>query len=161
MKLAFVTPLTPRWVKVRLPHRVSAVCGAADVYTWTDEKGIVHYGAIPPDEGDAEQVEINETAPPGEPGASADADESGRDTENTASFAQQQREKLSQQREFQRANQAEIDRLCQLHRARKEKFEPVQRILWTNEQGEKIRMDHEERAALVEESKEFIASNCQ
>jgi hypothetical protein len=140
---------------------LSSFALVADVYTWTDENGIVHYGAIPPDEGDAEQVDLDEPAPPGGAGAPADADESGRDTENTASFAQQQRDKLSQQREFQQASQAEVDRLCQLHRARKEKFEPAQRILWTNEQGETVRMDNEERAALVEESKEFIARNCQ
>jgi hypothetical protein len=40
-------------------------------------------------------------------------------------------------------------------------MEPARRVFYTNEQGESVRMDDDERMALIEESRAFLAENCE
>lgn len=134
---------------------------ATEVFTWTDEDGIVHYGDLPPDNSDARQIDIQDAYKPGtvEPPdpASQNQAEAGQPPQ---SAAQQRRERMSQEREERREAQAETDRMCALHRQRLEQMEPARRVLYTNEAGESVRMDDDRRMGLIEESKEFIAKNC-
>ena len=46
---------------------------AADVYKWTDEKGVVHYGDTPPEGSDATRVALREIRPAQEDPAPAAA----------------------------------------------------------------------------------------
>jgi len=39
-------------------------------------------------------------------------------------------------------------------------MEPSRRVFYTDESGQTVRMDDEERVSLVKEDKEFIAKNC-
>jgi hypothetical protein len=68
---------------------------------------------------------------------------------------------MSKEREERREAQAEADRMCALHRQRLEQMEPARRVFYTDEAGESVRMDDDRRMGLIEESKEFIAKNCE
>ena len=141
---------------------------ATEVYTWTDENGVVHYSDSPRASGQMEALEVEEIYRPGSkdayatpadptpsesvPAAAAESD--------TASAAQQRREQIAKDRAERRAEQAETERLCARHRQRLEQMEPARRVLYTDEQGETVRMDDDQRMALIDESKDFLRKNC-
>jgi hypothetical protein len=39
-------------------------------------------------------------------------------------------------------------------------MEPARRVFYTDDQGESVRMDDDQRMALIDESKAFLAKNC-
>ena len=67
---------------------------------------------------------------------------------------------MAEVRKERREAQAEIDLMCQKHSKRVEQIEPYRRVYYTNEQGERERMDDNLRVELVDESKAYIAENC-
>ncbi len=67
---------------------------------------------------------------------------------------------MAKDREERMKEQAETERLCGLHKQRLEQVEPARRVFYTNEKGEPVRMDDEQRVRLVEESKDFLEKNC-
>ena len=81
--------------------------------------------------------------------------------EAVQSRAQERRDKMAREREERRENQAVTDQMCKLHRDRLARVEPARRVMYTNDEGELIRMDDDERMALVDESREFISKNCE
>jgi Domain of unknown function (DUF4124) len=150
--------------------------GAAEVYTWTDENGVQHFSDRPRADGQSETIEAEEAYRPGtadayaapaetagaaetaEPATSAEA---GPAAEEPLSAAAARREEQARKREERRAEQAELDRLCAQHRQRLEQVEPSRRVFYTDASGETVRLDDEQRVGLVEESKAFLAKNCQ
>jgi Domain of unknown function (DUF4124) len=134
------------------------------VYTWTDEKGVVHYTDTPPDNPNAVEIPATEAYRPGSTGVypPADAAETGdeEDPATVASPADEQRQKMDEAREESQEKQAERARICKLARDRLETIEPSRRVFYTNEQGETVRLDDEERVTLVEQAKTLIAANC-
>jgi len=143
---------------------------ATDVYTWTDENGIVHYSDAPPDAAETEKINIDDAYRPGTAGVDPSSPYSeqsapeGGDAaavDPTPSYAQQRREQLASERQERREAKAQIDQMCTRHRQRLAQVEPARRVFYTNEEGESVRMDDSERIGLVEESKEFIAKNCE
>lgn len=139
---------------------------AAEVYTWTDENGVLHYSDTPRTDGPAETIEAKEAYRPGSadayptPAAPQEAQAAAESAEAPQSAADARRAELASQREERRESQAEIDRLCAQHRQRLEQIEPSRRVFYTDEAGETVRMDDEERVALVEESRAYIDKNC-
>lgn len=142
---------------------------AAEVYTWKDADGVTHFSDMPPEAGNAQQIEVEEAYYPGSSGAytndEASASEpSGEDdnpmTENPQKLAEQRREQLAKDRQDRKEAKAETDALCEQNRQLLERLEPARRVFYTNEQGEEVRMDDEQRVGLVEEAKDFIAENC-
>lgn len=147
-------------------------CGpapATEVYTWTDANGVVHYSDSPPASGASATVQVDEIYRPG----SADAYPStGKQSQLPAAApdqpespppptaAQLRREQIAENRSKSQEARAETERLCALHRQRLEQMEPSRRVFYTDEQGETVRMDDEQRVSLVEESKAFVARNC-
>ena len=147
----------------------TAPARGSEVYTWTDEDGVVHYtdaaqagraaeiveveGAARPDPADATPAPAPEAAAP-----AAGADAEAADEIKTP--AQERREKMARDRAERQAAQAETDRLCALHRQRFESMEPARRVFWTNEQGESVRLDDDQRMELIDESRDFLADNC-
>jgi hypothetical protein len=147
----------------------TAPARGSEVYTWTDENGVVHYSDAPsadkaakiveveegsrPESGDADPYPAEADSPPAE-----DLDSEPDDTAMTP--AQQKREKLARERAERREEQAETERLCTLHRQRLERMEPARRIFHTNEQGESVRLDDDRRLELIDESRDFLADNC-
>lgn len=150
-----------------------AAAQAAEVYTWTDENGVVHYSDAPRADGEMNTVEVDEIYRPGSADAyaapavpaeaSPQADTEGpSDTpaEAPISAAQQRREQIAAERAERRQQQDETGRLCERHRQRLEQMEPARRVFYTDEQGEQVRMDDEQRMALIDESRAFLAANC-
>lgn len=140
---------------------------AIEMYTWTDDNGVRHYSDTPRTNGPMETVEAKEAYRPGsadaypaaaEPVAESEAAESAAAAPLSAAAAR--REQLAQRREERREAQAETDRLCASHRQRLEQMEPSRRVFYTDDAGETVRMDDEERVALVEESRAYIEKNC-
>jgi hypothetical protein len=147
---------------------LNTVC-AAEVYTWKDQDGVTHFSDMPPESGNAEQIEVEEAYYPGSSSAYTEdeataAEPSGEDdnpmTENPQKLAQQRREQLATDRQERKKAQAETAALCEQNRQLLERLEPSRRVFYTNEQGEQVRMDDEQRVGLVEEAKDFIAKNC-
>lgn len=135
---------------------------AAEVFTWTDEDGIVHYSDLPPDDIGARQINVQDVYKPGTVEPPNPASQSQAEPDQTPqSAAQQKRERMSKEREERRETQAETDRMCALHRQRLEQMEPARRVFYTDEAGESVRMDDDRRMGLIEESKDFIAKNCE
>lgn len=152
---------------------VSASALANEVYSWTDQNGVVHYGDMPPEGWTAEDVEIIELSQAGSNGGSASGDTEGpiitqgaidpipEDTPpETLTPAQALREKLARDREKNRQARAEMEHNCRLHRERLAKIEPHRRVFESNEAGEMVRLDDEQRIARVNESKAYIAQHC-
>jgi hypothetical protein len=138
--------------------------GAAEVYTWTDENGVLHFSDTPRVDGQSETIEAEEVYRPGTADAYAPpAEAAAADpvSETPVSAAAARREEQALEREQRREAQAELDRQCAQHRQRLEQMEPSRRVFYTDESGESVRLDDEERVGLVEESKAFLAENCQ
>ncbi len=170
-----VSPFLPRIVPCTLLFLLAAVCAgtlsAAEVYTWTDENGVVHFSDSPRESGDMQTLEVDEIYRPGsaeahtapaQEQATADSEEPDEVAEAAAaqSVAEQRREEIAQQREDRAQQQAEIDRLCAMHRQRLEQMEPARRVFYTNAEGESVRMDDDQRMALIDESKAYLSQNC-
>jgi hypothetical protein len=141
--------------------------GATEVYIWTDDNGVQHYSDKPRANGPMETVEAQEAYRPGsadaypapaEPAAGSEAAEGAAEAPLSAAAAR--REQLAQRREERREAQAETERLCAQHRQRLEQMEPSRRVFYTDDAGETVRMDDEQRVALVEESRAFVEKNC-
>lgn len=141
--------------------------GAAEVYTWTDEDGVKHFSDKPRTDGQSETIEAEEAYRPGtadvypQPAEAAEAAAADATAEAPVSPAAARREELAREREQRREAKAELDGQCAQHRQRLEQIEPSRRVFHTDESGETVRLDDEERVRLVEESKAFLAKNCQ
>lgn len=150
----------------------------AEVYTWTDEDGVLHFSDTPPASGEMETLELEDVREPASPDADdpSDAHDDSDDAvdanapddaeapvaggEPELSAAAQKREQMARQRAERRQAQAEADRMCAQHRQRLEQMEPARRVFYANEQGESVRMDDDVRMGLIDESKAFLADNC-
>ena len=153
---------------------LGTAAGAAEVYTWTDENGVLHYSDTPRADGEMDTLDVEEIYRPGstdaysapavpaEPTAAAGTEAtSDAPTEAPRSAAQQRREQIASDRAERLEQQQETERLCQRHRQRLEQMEPARRVFYTNEQGEEVRMDDDQRIGLIEESRAFLAANCE
>jgi hypothetical protein len=159
-QLALIVSLAVAW---------SSASTAAEVYTWTDDDGTVHYSDTPRATGQMETLEVEEiyrpgsvagpAAPAGVPTVTPEASPEA-EAEVTLSAAEQRRQDIASERSERREQQAEVERLCGLHRQRMEQMEPARRVFYVDEQGESVRMDDEQRMALIDESKDFLAKNC-
>ena len=135
---------------------------ASEVYTWTDENGVVHYGDLPPNSADARQIKVPGVYKPGTVESPKTAAPSQADPgETPQSAAQQRRERIAKERDERREAQAETEQLCARHKARLTQMEPARRVFYTNEAGDSVRMDDDQRMDLIKESKDFIAKNCE
>jgi len=176
MKLGFGKHRTAIFITIvaGLVCASNVAASATEVYTWTDENGVLHFSDSPPDDGDSKKISVEGAYRPGTTGAYPDPAETGNsaepaqstgesdgETEDMQSLAQQKRDQLAEQREERREAQEENDRLCGRHSQRLTQMEPARRVFYTNEKGESVRMDDAERVGMVEESKAFLEKNCQ
>lgn len=147
----------------------SMAATAAEVYTWTDDNGTVHYSDTPRASGEMESLEVGEIyrpgsadayPPPADAAATPPGTDAGEDPPAPLSAAEQRRQSIALERAERQQAQAETERLCNLHRQRLEQMEPARRVFYTDADGESVRMDDDKRMALIEESKAFLAENC-
>lgn len=177
---------------ILLAAGVLATAGAVyaqgnEIYTWTDENGVIHYTDTAPENPNAARMEAPEAYFPGSADAypdQGDADIPAPDEivreENSASespeseqasspggpeneelsYAEQKRRELAQNRDERRKERAERERRCADATARIAMMEPHRRVYFTNDEGETERMDDEVRVAKVEEAKAEAAEFC-
>jgi len=152
---------------------VSTQALASEVYSWTDENGVVNYSDRPPQGQQALTIDVPEADRPGNsdaypspetqkpapPDAVVETVSDG-ETPEPKTAAQARREKRVKNREDRNEAQAEIDGMCQKHRQRLTQMEPARRVFYTNEAGESIRMDDDLRMGLIGESKAYIDEHC-
>jgi hypothetical protein len=162
-----------RFAPLLLLFVLATICGdavtAAEVYSWTDENGVVHYSDSPPASGKTETLQVEEIYRPGsadvygvpEQAPEASPVETGEATpEAPPSVAEARRQQMARERAERQEAQAETERLCAQHRQRVEQMEPARRVIYTDDKGESVRMDDDQRLALIEASKDFLAKNC-
>ena len=145
---------------------------ADEVFRWTDENGVVHFGDRPPEGQQTQTIVVPQTHRSGSAGAglSHDADRPVNDRnaadvpgeQDTAplSLADQKREQIATDRRERRETREETERMCAKHRQRLTQMEPARRVFYTDENGQSVRMDDDVRMDLIEEDKAFIAKNC-
>lgn len=159
--------LRPARLLLLLVWAVSLWAGAlaaAEIHTWTDENGVVHYSQTPPPQGGDTVVEMKDAYKPGsvpaQPPAADDGAGAGGTEPAALTPAEARRQQMAQQRQANRERQAQNQQLCGLHRQRLEQLEPARRVFYTDETGESVRMDDDQRLALIEESRAFLDENC-
>jgi len=142
---------------------------AKEIYTWTDQSGVIHFSDLPPESGNSQLIQVEDVYSPRSAGAypvedTAAAAPPGENddpvTENPPSLAQQLRDQLASDRKERREARAETAALCEKNRQFLARMEPARRVMYTNEQGEEVRMDDEQRVNLIKEAEDFIAKNC-
>jgi len=135
---------------------------AKEVYTWVDENGIPHYSDMPPDVATSKSFNVEEVYKPGSTGSNPpDSAGAGADTATPMqSAAQQRREDIARDRKERNAKRAETEKMCARYQKLLADVEPARRVMYTNEDGETVRMDDDARMELVSKSKDYISKNC-
>ena len=136
------------------------VCGAAvaqskQMYSWTDENGVVHFTDQKPEGEAVKIIEIPDSATPQGSNPYQLPDNS-----DEPSAAQKRRDEIAQNRQQRAKEQAERESECTKMRDLVANLEPHRRVYFTNEDGETERMDDVVRTDRVAEAKAFIAENC-
>ena len=154
---------------------VSGTTMAGEIYSWTDENGVVNFGDQLPEGQNVQTIVIPETHTSGtsvtnaNPETASTLNDSKAESNPTTpgieelppkSLADQKRDQMAKDRKENREKSEENERMCAKHRQRLEQMEPARRVLYTDEKGETVRMDDVERVNLVKEDKDFIAENC-
>lgn len=129
-----------------------------EIYRWVDKDGVVHFGNRPEGHKDAEVVDV-EKAPAYDP-QSDPASSSVFDSDPEPTYAQKLRDERAQGRKKAAEKQEEMDGLCDTARKRVATLEPFTRVLLEKEDGSVTRMDDNDRLEKLNESKAFIAENC-
>jgi hypothetical protein len=143
------------------------------IYSWTDENGVKHYSDRAPEvpAAGAEMVKVDTSVPPGKPEAAVDAPESETlESSVTAqatdkpgkqlSYADQQRLAMQEKRKAKQEQATERNQLCLQARDQLAQVEPSRRVFYTDENGDTVRLDDDQRMQMVDESKALIAQYC-
>lgn len=142
---------------------ISFSAAATEIYTWTDENGVVHFSGTKPMSTQTETIEIENRrggVSYSEPVAAADMPAESADETPELTAAQQKRQDITQARTSQKEQQAAIAELCDMHRKQLDEMEPARRVYYTNTEGQRVRMDDDERVALIAESNKYVSENC-
>ena len=128
---------------------------AKEMYSWTDENGVVHFSDTKP----AGQEVQTQAIPQGQALQGSNPYQQG-NAANEPSLGQQRREEIDREHQEARANTAMNDAQCAAWQAEVDRLEPQRRVFFTNEKGETERMDDVERTNKVAQLKSQIAKNC-
>ena len=135
---------------------------ATEIYTWVDENGVPHFSDTRPMGAGVETLTIRESrqlqAASPDSGSTGDTATGTGDTPLTA--AQQRRQHIANERRAQQDEREQVEQICTRHRDRLAKMEPTTRVYFTDEKGETVRLDDEQRVFMIEESKNYLAENC-
>jgi hypothetical protein len=135
---------------------------ATEIYSWTDENGTVHFSSTKPSDTEAETINVD----PGKGGVSysqpdaGPAIDEGDVAEPAMTSAEQRRHDIASSREAQQQRDASIAEECGKHEKRLVEMEPARRVYYWDENGRQVRMNDDERVALIKESRDFVAENC-
>jgi hypothetical protein len=144
-----------------LANLATDAMAAEEIYRWVDENGIVHFGDMPPENGNAEQMTIEQSKisddaqAPGSAAAEADPL-----AEPQPSVAQQLRDERALKRKEFEENKKVKEEACAQRRDIVAKLEPSTRVMVQTEDGTVTRMDDDLRLETLNEAKKYIAENC-
>jgi hypothetical protein len=154
---------------------ISGNAVANEVFKWTDENGVVHFGDRPPEGQKTQTIDIPQAPRSGNAGANSSPDDAqpgsdsstadttslpGEEEAAPVSLADQRREQIATNRQEKREAREETEQKCAKHRQRLTQMEPARRVFYTDETGQSVRMDDDVRMGLIAEDKAFIAENC-
>lgn len=131
-----------------------------NVYRWVDDKGVVHFGDLPPGQSDSEVVDLSQSATSGVKIISDPVENTGPLTEAEPSLAQQRREQRTENFREARERKEAVAAGCEQRRGILEQLEPSTRVIVQGEDGEVYRLDDNVRMKSVNEAKAYIAENC-
>lgn len=137
---------------------------APDIYRWVGEDGVVHFSEQPPGNIEAEKFDTRVEQSKGvgfdaEPSSANAATETGADGK-PVNMAEQLREERAQARREAADKRAETEAKCAQAKAVIAQLEPFPRVMTTNEEGEVVRMDDNDRLEKLGNAKDFVAANC-
>ena len=132
--------------------------GSDNVYRWVDEDGNVHFGDRPPEQSNAEKIDV-QTAP-------GNAAQPAVDTTSTndppqPSYAQKQREERALKRRENAEKQQSIAEGCVQRLEAKAQLEPKPRVMVTTEDGQVYRMNDNDRLEELARLNAYISENCE
>ena len=133
----------------------SADAQAKEMYSWTDENGVVHFSDTKP----AGQEVQTQAIPQGQALQGNNPYQQG-NADNEPSLGQQRREEINREHQEAQANKTMNDAQCAAWQAEVDRLEPQRRVFFTNEKGETERMDDVERTNKVAQLKSQISKNC-
>jgi hypothetical protein len=137
-----------------------------EMFSWTDEEGVVHFTDQRPAGQDVTVHQIPDLGGSGDdrssnlpPAGEGRAVNQGEESQ-ALSPADQRREEMAERRKEILAAREKNEKACTDRRAEVERLEPHRRVYFTNEEGETERMDDVVRTDRVAEAKAYIAENC-
>ena len=149
-----------RLVMVLIAACISTDATATEIYSWVDNNGVHHYAdTAPAVEHDVQQIDVPDQQLP-EPTGVSDPPPTGDVEDEPLTAAQAIRKKIDDDRAERKKARAELAQLCPRYQDRLARMEPGRRVFYTNEQGEAVRLDDEQRVGMVNDAREVIAKNC-
>jgi hypothetical protein len=145
-------PITPLVMTLTMLFGMTAYAGNTNTYKWVDEQGNVHYSQRPPAGSNYEKLKVK--TPPPSPGApqAASKDSAGTSTgSNNSSGGDVVSDELAKNREIRAQN-------CEAAKKNLQAYTVFKRI--KKPDGTVVRLEDEERARLIEESKANIKEFC-
>lgn len=137
--------------------------GSRQMFSWTDENGVVHFTDQRPPGQEVTVIDIpaSSTQPASNlPQGEGPAVDRSNPSEQL-SPADQRREEMATRRAEILAAREKNAKICAEKRDEVARLEPNRRVFFTNEEGEVERMDDVVRTDKVAEAKAYIDANCQ
>lgn len=142
----------PRLILASFLFALSSTALAAPIYTWSDERGVTHYGAQPPQGQSANSVALRHAPSPGPASAPR--------TPSPAELAAAEQEKLDAlAKREQTAKEAQRQQHCSELRGALAQLRNSPRVRMEIE-GELRRLSEEERQAQIDKTRESLAEHC-
>lgn len=133
---------------------LSCASVAQPIYQWTDERGRVQYGQLPPADSQYRSIDIKAAPPPGgqlrSPAAPIDPEQ-----------AEAERQAAAEQRRTARSEAERRAATCHTLREQLQTLLDNPRLRRTNEAGEVERIGEDERQRLISTTREDIQGYCQ
>lgn len=153
----------------------AALPALAQIYSWTDKDGRVHFSDTPPPAGEVKVIKgaaPRSPAPPAEPAQSSGADGSADAQQASRPPTLAEREQAFRERraaeaeaqakaEDESAREAERQRFCEQARNQLAALQSGQRVSRFNAAGEREYLDDAARSAEVARLQQQVAEHCQ
>jgi hypothetical protein len=139
---------------------VSDAAAKGEIYRWTDDNGVVHFGERLEGNTNAEQVKIWKSPASPEPSSTEPSKDEDQQPESQPSYAQQKRDERKKKRQENAEQQNAIAAGCAQRRQIVSRLEPSTRVMVENEDGTVSRLDDTIRLESLAEAKAYIAEKC-
>lgn len=134
-----------------------------DIYRWVDDEGVVNFSEMPAPNGKSEKVNpdvVIAEAPKAATETAAETVSSQTAAADQISPAQQIREQRATAQQEAAARKAKLEENCNNARYIISRLEPSPKVMTTNEAGEVVRMDDDERIRRLDEARAYLSANC-